>query len=356
MLDFEEFKRRYQKVPVEEYPNRVREAVPNPLLSVHLITYNHAEYIQKAIESVLMQDVDFPMEIVLGDDDSSDGTREICIEYAEQHPDLIRLQLHHRENNHSLHGRPTHLFQYWYNTFTLRGKYFAVLSGDDYWTDRRKIKSQTKFLESNKNFSLTFHDAKVVNKDDEVTENSMLPNHNKKDFSKKGLKKSPFLVAGSILGRNVFGEIPKEVLSTLSEDRMITSILGECGRGKYIDGVKMAYRIRKESVWHRMSRIGRIEEKLNYLNCLIEIHSKKSSREVNNSLKLKRNDLLKIKIKSYFQERDFNDAFLECIKCIPIMIVEGNCEVLSYTSRVLALRLLRNLKDRILGRLKIKVK
>ena len=149
MLDFEAFKERYEKVPVEEYPNNVREAVPEPVVSVHLLTYNHADYIREAIESVLMQEVDFPMEIVLGDDDSSDGTREICIEYAEQYPDLIRLQLHHRENNRKLNGAPTHLFQFYYNTFQLRGRYFAILSGDDYWTDPMKLQKQAYFLEDN---------------------------------------------------------------------------------------------------------------------------------------------------------------------------------------------------------------
>ena len=156
MLDFEAFKERYEKVPVEEYPNNVREAVPTPVVSVHLLTYNHADYIREAIESVLMQEVDFPMEIVLGDDDSSDGTREICIEYAEQYPDLIRLQLHHRDNNIHLHGRPTHLFQYWYNTLSARGRYIAVLSGDDYWTDKTKLKKQYRSLHVSENFLCLF--------------------------------------------------------------------------------------------------------------------------------------------------------------------------------------------------------
>ena len=157
MLDFEAFKERYEKVPVEEYPNNVREAVPDPVVSVHLLTYNHADYIREAIESVLMQEVDFPMEIVLGDDDSSDGTREICIEYAKQHPDLIRLQLHHRENNHKLDGTPTHLFQFYYNTFQLRGQYFAVLSGDDYWTDPQKLQKQADHLSQNPSCVFVHH-------------------------------------------------------------------------------------------------------------------------------------------------------------------------------------------------------
>ena len=62
-----------------------------PLVSVVTITYNHAPYIAKCIEGVLMQQVDFPMELIIADDCSIDGTRELCEEYAAKYPERIRL-------------------------------------------------------------------------------------------------------------------------------------------------------------------------------------------------------------------------------------------------------------------------
>ena len=250
MLTFEDFKARYEKVPVKEYPNRVREAVPEPMVSVHVITYNHADYIREAIDSVLMQEVDFPMEIVIGDDESTDGTREICMEYAEQYPEKIRLMLHHRENNIELHGRPTHLFQYWYNTLSLRGRYIAVLSGDDYWTDPLKLQKQCDFLEANSDFVLSFHDAKVVDDKGKVVSELKIPDDNTHNFSSGDLTKGPYLPALSLFYLNIFEQVPRVLIRCLNEDTVVISLLGQRGRGFYQGEVDSAvYRLHGGSIW-----------------------------------------------------------------------------------------------------------
>jgi glycosyltransferase involved in cell wall biosynthesis len=270
MLDLNEFKRRYQKVPVEEYPNCVRTEVPNPVLTVHLITYNHVDYIQKAIDSVLMQEVDFPMEIILGDDDSSDGTREICIEYAKQYPELIRLQLHHRDNNHSLYGQPTHFFQYWYNTLSARGEYIAVLSGDDYWTDSDKLQKQVSFLVANPEFSLTHHNAVVVDSQGRVKRGRYFPSAHTHSIDGSELLQAPLVVASSTVFRNVFSRLPDSFMSSFHEDRLITSTLGKHGYGKYYDSIKCAYRKNISGMWDGTDQPKRISDKISYLNIIVE--------------------------------------------------------------------------------------
>jgi cellulose synthase/poly-beta-1,6-N-acetylglucosamine synthase-like glycosyltransferase len=67
-----------------------------PMVSVHMLTYNHAPYIAQAIDSVLIQEVGFDYELVIGDDCSTDETREIVRAYRDQHPDIIRLYQHER--------------------------------------------------------------------------------------------------------------------------------------------------------------------------------------------------------------------------------------------------------------------
>jgi len=64
-----------------------------PLVSVCLITYNHANYIREAIDSVLMQKVNFAWEFIIADDFSTDGTREIVLNYKEKYPEFIKLIL-----------------------------------------------------------------------------------------------------------------------------------------------------------------------------------------------------------------------------------------------------------------------
>ena len=66
-------------------------SVKEPLVSVKMITYNHASYIGQAIEGVVGQKTTFPFELVIGEDCSTDGTREIVFEYQKKFPDIIRV-------------------------------------------------------------------------------------------------------------------------------------------------------------------------------------------------------------------------------------------------------------------------
>jgi len=128
-----------------------------PLVSVFMITYQHASFIKEAIDSVLMQRVDFPYEICIGEDGSTDGTREICLEYARMHPDKIRLFMRNRSNP----ARSAFTVPYMFNaasTFdACRGKYIALLEGDDYWLNPSKLQTQVNQLEADSSLAAVGH-------------------------------------------------------------------------------------------------------------------------------------------------------------------------------------------------------
>lgn len=151
-----EFKTKYEYKSVVENKNDVSE---DPIISVCVQTYQHADYIEDCLKGILMQETDFKYEILLGEDASSDGTREICIKYAKNHPDKIRLFLHHRENNIKINGSPTGRFNFLYNLYTAKGKYIALCEGDDYWTDPYKLQKQVDFLEANPDLAMCTHEA-----------------------------------------------------------------------------------------------------------------------------------------------------------------------------------------------------
>jgi len=132
-----------------------------PLVSVCIQTYQHASFITQTIESVLMQKTDFPVEILLGEDESTDGTREICLEFADKYPDKIRLFLNERKNVIYIDGQPTGRWNFMNNLKQAKGKYIALLPGDDYWTSPDKLQRQVEFLEKNTNYSLCFHDVYI---------------------------------------------------------------------------------------------------------------------------------------------------------------------------------------------------
>lgn len=131
---------------------------PRPKVSVVMITYNHEKFIEQAVNSVLMQETDFDYEIIIGEDCSTDRTREILIELQKQHPDRIRLVL----NPENLGMIPNFV-----NVLSMaRGEYVALLEGDDYWTHPKKLQRQVDYMEAHPECRICFHAARVVYEDD----------------------------------------------------------------------------------------------------------------------------------------------------------------------------------------------
>ena len=110
-----------------------------PLLSCCCITYNHEKFISQAIEGMLIQETDFPFEIILHDDASTDSTAEIIKKYAGRYPNIIRTILQ-KENQYvqkkNIMAIPIR---------EARGRYIASLEGDDYWIDPLKLQKQVDF-------------------------------------------------------------------------------------------------------------------------------------------------------------------------------------------------------------------
>lgn len=128
----------------------------SPLVSVTVATYQHVNYIKECLDGILMQKTDFPYEIILGEDGSTDGTQQICKEYAEKFPDKIRLFIRDRRLSQykGSDGRITRFNGIW-NRMSCRGKYIAWCEGDDYWIDSCKLQKQVNFLETHSNYVLS---------------------------------------------------------------------------------------------------------------------------------------------------------------------------------------------------------
>lgn len=159
-MNFQQFKKKFEKIPVEQYPNTVEM---NPLVSICVQTYNHGPYIEECLDAILSQEVNFKYEILIGEDGSSDNTRELCIEYAKKYPDKIRLFLHTVENNIKVAGSRSGRFNYLYNLYASNGNYIAVCEGDDYWTDVHKLFKQVEVMKNNNDIILVTHGASKYN-------------------------------------------------------------------------------------------------------------------------------------------------------------------------------------------------
>ncbi len=109
------------------------------MVSVCLITFNHLDYIKEAIDGVLAQEANFPFELIIADDFSTDGTREVLLEYKRSFPDKIKLIL--QDRNVGPHKNWTDLI------LSPDSKYIAYFEGDDYWIDKKKLQKQVDILE-----------------------------------------------------------------------------------------------------------------------------------------------------------------------------------------------------------------
>jgi glycosyltransferase involved in cell wall biosynthesis len=124
-----------------------------PLVSVHLLTYNHVKFIQQSIESVLAQKTTFDFEIIIGDDCSTDGTSDIVDKYAAEFPNKIKVV--RGEKNGGPQPNSIRILE------NCRGKYMAALEGDDYWIDPLKLQKQADFMENHPDFRVCFTNCQV---------------------------------------------------------------------------------------------------------------------------------------------------------------------------------------------------
>jgi glycosyltransferase involved in cell wall biosynthesis len=129
-----------------------------PLVSILCATYNQKDFIAQTIEGFLMQKVNFPIEIIVHDDASTDGTADIVRKYEAEHPNLIK-GIYQTENQYS---KKTGIWQnFIYPRAT--GKYYAECEGDDYWSDPDKLQKQVDFLETHPEYSACVHRCKCLN-------------------------------------------------------------------------------------------------------------------------------------------------------------------------------------------------
>jgi glycosyltransferase involved in cell wall biosynthesis len=127
----------------------------NALLAVCLITYNHKKFIKQAIDSILTQETNFEWYLLIADDGSTDGTREILIQYQKENPDKIFLILQEKNIGPAKN---------WIDLVTKpQTKYIAYTEGDDYWTNNKKLQKQVDILEQKKDIAICFHKSNIVN-------------------------------------------------------------------------------------------------------------------------------------------------------------------------------------------------
>lgn len=226
-----------------------------------MVTYNQETYISEAIESVLHQETNFRYQLYIGEDCSTDNTRNICMQYKERYPDKINLVLN-TENNINKNLLNTYLA-----CFNSGCKYVALLEGDDFWTDPYKIQKQVEFLECHPEYTMCFTNSAIVDEHNNIVKESRLESDRRRNLAQIDIISGLVPPTNTMVIRNQIGEGIYQINNTINGDLLISALATETGKAGYIDEVTACYRIHAQGVWASKSREYRAK---NYLKtCLV---------------------------------------------------------------------------------------
>lgn len=220
-----------------------------PLVTIFSPTYNHENFIEQTLNGFLRQIINFPIEIIIYDDHSSDSTSSILMEYEAQYPRIIKT-IHQKTNQYSL-GKGI------FREFCLpnaKGQYIALCDGDDYWTDPLKLQKQIDFLENNPEFAACAHNTKILYADNQ--EESLIVSSAAKDvFTIDDFTKGEaYFHTSSMVYRNDANN--KKAFDMLKQQRgdwFIQLVYSQFGPIKYLDEVMSVYRIHEKGVWTQLN-------------------------------------------------------------------------------------------------------
>lgn len=216
------------------------------MVSISCLTYNHEKFIADALDSFIMQIVDFEYEILIHDDASTDRTADIIRSYEEKYPHLFN-SVYRSENIYSTGQKVCEV-----NQIRARGKYITICEGDDYWTDPYKLQKQVNYMEAHPSCSLCVHASYIVNENKEIQKQHVRPHIGDKEFSVQEIITS----GGGLFATNSVLYVRDLVLTrprffTLSPvgDYPLVILLALQGSVYYIDEYMSAYRIGFEGSW-----------------------------------------------------------------------------------------------------------
>ncbi|WP_055448900.1 glycosyltransferase [Lacinutrix mariniflava] len=232
-----------------------------PLVSIAVLTYNHEQFIAQAIDSFLAQETTFDFEIVIGDDASTDNTQKILKAFQEKNPNKFNITYH--KKNIGMVPNFVNVIN------SCKGKYIAFCEGDDFMLDTKKLEIQASFLETNSDYAICFHEAKIYDQtkleliDDNIT-SAAKEDYNLDDFSKGNFMHTP-----TVMIRNDF-TLP-EAFSTLpiGDWPLYVSVLKD-RKIKKLKKVMSVYRVHEKSSWSSKSEVFRWKTSVTVINYILD--------------------------------------------------------------------------------------
>jgi glycosyltransferase involved in cell wall biosynthesis len=216
------------------------------IISVIIITYNHEHFISEAINGVLMQEVKFPIELIIADDCSPDKTKFV-VESFKTHKNYNWIKYTRHQTNKGM------MANFMWALQQSKGKYIALCEGDDYWTDPYKLQKQVDFLEANPLFSVVGHRTQIFNQYEGVFSGNyeLKPNVNKTLNLSDAILGPPMHTSSLLFRNSSSGNIKFPKLP--SGDEALSLHLLSKGKGYYFSDTMSVYRISEVGNWSTRS-------------------------------------------------------------------------------------------------------
>jgi glycosyltransferase involved in cell wall biosynthesis len=212
-----------------------------PKVSVVVLTYNHAPFIEQTMSSVLSQKTTFPYEVIVTEDCSTDGTREKVEEIAARDPRVRLLLSPENMNDPEVELRAFR---------AVRGDYIAFVEGDDYWTSPDKLERQAAFLDANGECASCFHNAQILQADGTFDAALYCQPGQKSRLTAQDVVVSNVIPTCSIMfRRRVVASVPDWYREMPVSDSTLHVLSGVQGQIGYIDEVMAVYRRHAGGVW-----------------------------------------------------------------------------------------------------------
>ena len=259
----------------------VLEKRPNPTVSIFCMVYNHEKFITECLNGFLMQKCNFNYLVVLGEDCSTDNSRNIILDFNEKYPGKFKLLLH--DQNIGANKNQELVLK------NCTGKYIALCEGDDYWTDPTKLQQQFDFMEQHPDYIMCCHDRNVVDEQNNI----LIKNQQTTKVDKDTFVQTLFY-------RNIsFDDLFYTYFEQAKNgDTFLIYRLHQLGKTHYFDFNGACYRVSDAGVWSKVSDEKRFEMSISSLDNMIAYYTMLNDKKTVNEIQKWKAEQFLIKSKS----------------------------------------------------------